>query len=57
MDLIILVLVVSLLAFLVWFITTKIPMDPMVRTAIQIVAVIVIVLYLLRHLGVLPNVL
>lgn len=52
-----LVLVVALLGFLVWLITTKIPMDPVVKTAIQIIAVVVILLYVLRHFIALPNVL
>lgn len=56
MDLIILVLALSLVGFLVWFITTKVPMDPTIKLLIQIVAVVVIVLYLLSRLGVIPNV-
>ena len=57
MDLIILVLVLSVIGFAVWLITTKIPMDPMIRLAIKVVAVIVVLLYALRVLRVLPNVL
>jgi len=56
MDLIVLVLVLALVGFLVWLITTKIPMDPMFKLAIQIVALIVIILYVLRRFGGLPNV-
>jgi len=57
MDLIVLVLVCVLLGFLVWLLTTKVPMPPVWATAIQVIALIIIVLYLLRHLAVLPNVL
>ena len=58
MDLVILVLVLAIIGFLVWILTTKIPMDPMFRLAIQIIVIIVVVLYLLRRLGGgLPNVL
>ena len=57
MDLIALVLVVALIGFLVWLITTRIPMDPMFKVAIQIIALIVIILYLIRRFGGLPNVL
>jgi len=56
MDLIVLVLVLALVGFLVWLITTKIPMDPMFKLAIQIIALIVIILYVLRRFGGLPNV-
>jgi hypothetical protein len=51
MDLIMLVLVLALVGFFVYLITTKIPMDPMFRLAIQIIVVIVVVLYLIRRFG------
>lgn len=58
MDLIMLVLGIALLGFLVWLITTKIPMDPMFRYAIQIIVLVVVVIYLIRMLGGhIPNVL
>jgi hypothetical protein len=58
MDLVILVLGIALLGFLVWLITTKIPMDPMFRYAIQIIVLVVVVIYLVRLLGGhIPNVL
>lgn len=58
MDLIMLVLVLALLGFLVWLITTKIPMDPMFKVAIQIIVIVVVILYLLRRFGgLIPNVL
>jgi len=58
MDLIVLVLVLALVGFLVWVITTKIPMDPMVRLVIQIVVVVAMILWLLRRFGAqIPNVL
>jgi len=57
-DLIFLVLALALVGFLVWLVTTKIPMDPMFRLAIQIIVIIVLVLYLLKRFGGgLPNVL
>jgi hypothetical protein len=56
-DLIVLVLVVALIGFLVWLITTRIPMPPYWALAIQILALIVIVLFLLRRFGSgIPNV-
>ena len=58
MDLILLVIVAAVIGFLVWLITTKVPMPPYWATAIQIVALILIVLWLLGRIGVrLPNVL
>ena len=57
MDLIILVLVLSIIAFAVWLITTKIPMDPNVKTIIQTLAAVLILLYLLTRVFSLPNVL
>lgn len=57
MDLIILVLVVALIGFLVYIITTKIPMPPGWAMAIQVGALVVIILYLLTRFVNLPNVL
>jgi hypothetical protein len=56
MDLIILVLVVAVIAIIVWYITTKIP-DPTLKLVIQAIAAIVLLLYVLRQLHILPNVL
>ena len=52
MDLIVLILTLALVGCLVWLITTKIPMDPMFKLLIQIVVIVAVVLWLLRHLGV-----
>jgi len=57
MDLILLVLVVVLIGFLVYLLTTKVPMPPGWATAIQVLALIVIVLYVLSRFVHLPNVL
>ena len=57
MDLIILVLLVALIGFLVWIITTKIPMPAGWAVAIQVLALVVIVLYILQRFVNLPNVL
>jgi hypothetical protein len=58
MDLIVLVLVLAIIGFAIHVITTKIPMDPMVRTIILVVVVIALVLFLLRKFGAgIPNVL
>lgn len=58
MDLVVLVLMLALVGWLVWLITTRIPMDPMFRTAIQIIVVIAVVLFLIRRFaGSLPNLL
>lgn len=57
MDLVVLVLVVALIGFLIYLITTKIPMPPVWATAIQIFALIVIILFILTRFINLPNVL
>ena len=58
MDLIFLILVIALVGFLVYVITTHIPMPPLWATVLQILALVVIILWLLtRFGGGLPNVL
>lgn len=57
MDLIVLVLVLALVGFVVYLITTYIPMPPMWAKAIQVIALIVLVLYLLSRLVTIPNLL
>ena len=57
MDLIILVLVLCLVGFLVWLLTTKIPMPPAWATAIQVIALIFLILYVLRRVVNVRNVL
>jgi hypothetical protein len=57
MDLIVLVLVLCILGFLVWLLTTKIPMPSTWATAIQVFALIVMVLYLVSRFIRLPNIL
>lgn len=51
MDLILLVLVLAVVGFVVWLITTKIPMDPVFQWVIYAVVVVVLVLWLLKRLG------
>lgn len=51
MDLILLVLVLALVGFVLWLITTKIPMDPTIKVIIQVLVAIVVVLWLLGKLG------
>ena len=57
MDLILLVLVLALIGFIIYIITTKIPMPPGWATAIQVLCLIVILLFLLTRFVNLPNVL
>lgn len=57
MDLIILVLVVCVIGFAVWVLTTQIPMPPVWAKAIQVLALVVILLYVLTRLVQVPNVL
>jgi hypothetical protein len=57
MDLLLLVLVIVLIGFVVWVLTTKVPMPPGWAVVIQVGALIVIVLYVLTRFVNLPNVL
>jgi hypothetical protein len=57
MDLIILVLVVCLVGFLVWLLTTYIPMPPEWARAIQVIALVIVILYLVSRLFNIPNIL
>jgi len=57
MDLVILVLVVALIGFLVYIITTKVPMPSGWATTLQVLALVVVVVWLLSHFVAIPNVL
>jgi hypothetical protein len=52
-----LVLVLAVVGFIVWLITTRIPMPPIFQTVIYVVVAIVLILWLLRRFGAaIPNV-
>jgi len=58
MDLVILVLGLALVGCLVFFVTTKIPMDATIAWVIRIVVAVAVILYLVRRFsGSVPNVL
>jgi len=58
MDLILLVLVLCIIGCAVWFLTKHIPMPPYWAQAIQIFALVAVVIYLFYRFGArLPNVL
>lgn len=58
MDLILLVLVLCLVGFIVWLLTTRIPMPPGWANAIQTIAFVLLILYLIVRLApALPHVL
>ena len=57
MDLILLVLVLVVIGFVIWLLTTQIPMPPTWAKAIQLLALLVIILYLVTRFLNLPNVL
>jgi len=57
MDLVILILGLALIGCLVFFVTTKIPMDPTIVWVIRIVVAVAVILYLVRRFsGSVPNV-
>lgn len=58
MGFITLIVVIALVGLLVWAITTLIPMPPPFKTAIYVISVVVLVLYILQVFGLLqaiPN--
>ena len=58
MDLILLIIGIAVAGFLVWVITTKIPMDTIFRTIIYVVIAIALILFVARQFrGSIPNVL
>lgn len=57
MDLILLVGVCVLVGFLVWVLTTRVPMPPGWATAIQVLALIALLLYVFTRVIQVPNVL
>ncbi len=57
MDLILLLLGIAILGFIVWLITTKIPMPPAWATALQVIALVAVLLYALTRFVKLPNIL
>jgi hypothetical protein len=57
MDLILLIVAVAVVGFVVWMITTQIPMPPGWAKVIQGVTLVILVLWLLSHLLTVPNVL
>jgi hypothetical protein len=57
MDLLLLVLVCVVIGFVVWLVTTNVPMPPGYATAIQVLVLVVLVIYVLTRLVDLPNVL
>lgn len=46
-----LIIVLVVLGVLLWFITHYVPMDPMFRNLIYVVAVVLVLIWLLRALG------
>jgi uncharacterized membrane protein len=57
MDLIVLVVVLVLIGFLVWVLTNSVPLPPFWARAIQLTALIMVILYLLTRVVSIPNVL
>ena len=57
MDLIMLVLLLALVGFCVWLFTTKIPMPPSWASTIQVIALILLILYVITRFFRIPNVL
>jgi len=57
MDLILLVVVAVAIGFVVWLLTTRIPMPPAWATTIQVAALILVILWLVSRFVAMPNIL
>lgn len=57
MDLLMLVVVLVVIGFLVWLLTTYVPMPAPWARAIQVLVLVVLILWFLTHVFHLPNVL
>ena len=57
MDLIVLVLGLVLIGFVVWLLTTKVPLPPGWANAIQLVALVLAILYVITRVVHVPNIL
>ena len=55
MSLISLIVVLIVIGVLLWLVNTYIPMDPKIKTIINIVVVIAVCLWLLSLVGILPD--
>jgi hypothetical protein len=55
MDLLVLVVIASLIGFVVYLITTNVPMPAGYARAIQVVVLIVLLLFLLSRVVAIPN--
>lgn len=57
MSIIVIILTLAVVAFVVYLITTYIPMDPPIKLAIQVIALILVLLWFLQTAGVVGPVL
>ena len=56
MSLVGLIIVLALIGLLLWVVNAHIPMDPKIKTIINVVALIVVILWLLSAFGLLPDI-
>ena len=54
MTLISLIVLLLIVGVLLWLINTYVPMDPKIKTILNVVVVLVLVLYILQAFGLLP---
>lgn len=55
MDLITLIIVIAVVGVIVWAVTTYLPMPPMFKNLIILIAILVVALWLLGQLGAVPS--
>lgn len=46
-----LIIVLAIFGVVVWLVTTKLPIDPAIKVVIQVVAVLLVILYLVQVFG------
>jgi hypothetical protein len=56
MDLLVLVIVLCIIGFVIYLLTTYIPMPPQWAKAIQVIALVILLLYLVTQFIHIPNV-
>ena len=57
MDLIVLVVVAAAIGFVVWLVTTRVPMPPAWASTIQVAALLLVILWLVSRFVAMPNIL
>ena len=52
MNVLVVILVLVIIGVIMWYVNAKVPMQPAIKTILNIVVVILVIIYLLRAFGV-----